>query len=122
MFLLLDRDSVIYSAPSENVTVPLGQTALVNFSCHADGFTVLWIIDGTIVDHHNDQIRGRYKESGITFYPDVDGSSGVNISIGINATTARNNNTELKCSAHNSTTTINSTAVILTIAGIEING
>lgn len=115
---------MIYSAPFENVTVPLGQTTLVNFSCHADGFTVLWIINGTLVDHHDHETRGRYKGRGITFYPDVNGLSisGVNISVGINATTARNNNTELSCCAHNSTTcTKNSTAVTLTIAGIEIN-
>ena len=113
---------MIYSAPFENVTVPLGQTTLVNFSCHADGFTVLWIINGTLVDHHDAQTRGRYKEREITFYPDVDGSPGINISIGINVTTARNNNTELSCCAHNSTIcTMNSTAVTLTIAGIEIN-
>ena len=112
---------MIRVAPSENVVVPQGQTTLVNFNCIAEGTIVLWIINGTLV-HHNDQ--NRYQESGITFYPDILVPSGINISIGINVTTARNNNTELSCfvSQYDSSTQVtrNSTspAITLTIAGI----
>ena len=115
---------MIRTAPSENVVVPQGQTTLVNFNCIADGNNVLWIINGTLV-RYEDHIH--YKENGITFYPDSFIPSGINISIGINVTTARNNNTELSCFAssydHTTSDSRNSTspAVTLSIAGVLIN-
>jgi hypothetical protein len=108
-------DPQIYSAPSENVVVPLGKTTLENFTCSAGGSFVSWIFNGSIVHHDNEQ------EIGVTFYPDRSGLSRLNISVGINVTTARHNNTQLSCFAFNSTTGRNSTslAVTLTIAGLN---
>ena len=114
-------DDLIKSAPSENVTVPLGQTTPVNFSCDADGDFVMWVINGTR-EHLLD--KGSYKDR-ITFYPDVPTSSGFNISMGINVTTARNNNTKLHCYAAfigPNMTAENSMTVTLTIAGTVIIG
>lgn len=108
----------IFSAPEENVIVPLGQTTLENFNCSADGSIVLWILNGSIV-HHNNQ--SGYKDLGITFYDDDHFvSRGVLISIGFDVTTARLNNTKLSCFAFNITTQRNSTSqeVSLTIAGL----
>ena len=57
-------------------------------------------------------------DGGVTFYPDVSISSGHNISMGINVTTARNNNTKIYCAAVSDKGTFeNSTTVTLTIAG-----
>ena len=93
------------------MTVPLGQTTPVNFSCDAGGDVVLWIINGTL--HHLNDPNNR-----ITFYPDVHTSSGISISMGINVTTATNNNTEIHCSAAIAGgTSENSMIVTLTIAG-----
>jgi hypothetical protein len=99
------------------VTVPLGQTTPVNFSCDADGEFVLWAINGSYDHHHTNPDIYRNR---IIFYRDVRTSSGLNISMGINITTATNNNTEIQCTAgifgesHQ-----NSTTVTLTIAGKE---
>ena len=113
-------DPKIISAPSENVVVPLGQTTLKNFSCIANGSSsVLWNLNGTRI-HHNEQ--DSYKDLGITFYDDPFAPSGFLISMSINVTTARHNNTRLNCFAFNSTTQRNSTSseVTLTIAGCKI--
>lgn len=111
---------MIKSAPYEDVTVPLGQTTLVNFSCDADGDFVIWAINGTY-DHLHDQKI--YKDREVIFYPDVHTSSGINISMGINVTTARTNNTELHCSAaFIGTPPENSTTVSLIIAGTIMIG
>lgn len=105
---------MIKSAPIENVTVPLGLTTPVNFSCDADGDFVLWAINGTY-HHQNDP---DIYENRVTFYPNVQTSSGFNISMGINVTTATNNNTEIHCTAAIAfVTSENSTMVTLTIAG-----
>ena len=115
-FTLLKQcpDELIKSAPFENVTVPLGQTTPVNFSCDADGDVVLWAINGTY-HHLNDP---NIHKNRIIFYPDVVTSSGLNISMGINVTTASNNNTEIHCTAAFYNGTIeNSTTVTLIIAG-----
>ena len=110
---------MIKSAPFENVTVPLGQTTPVNFSCSADGDFALWAINGTYHHQTNDPNIFRNR---ITFYPDVPTSSGFNISMGINVTTATNNNTEIHCAAAIVGETIeNSTTVTLTIAGKILN-
>ena len=112
-------DDLIKSAPFENVTVPLGQITPVNFSCNADGDFVLWAINGTY-HHLNDP---NIYQNRITFYPDVHTSSGSNISMGINVTTATNNNTEIHCTAAIvGETAENSTTVTLTIAGKIIIG
>ena len=106
---------MIKSAPFENVTVPLGQTTPVNFSCDADGDFVMWVINGTYHHHLNEP---NIRKNRITFYPDVQTSSGSNISMGISVTTATNNNTEIHCTAAVIGGTIeNSTTVTLTIAG-----
>ena len=112
-------DDLIKSAPFENVTVPLGQTTPVNFSCSADGDFVLWAINGTY--HH--VLDPNIYQNRITFYPAVPTLSGFNISMGISVTTAINNNTEIHCSAAVlGETTENSTIVTLTIAGKIIIG
>ena len=103
---------MIYSAPTENVTVPLGQDSPATFNCLGDGLAVLWVINGTLVTHED---QSMYLERGITF-PEETITSGFNISIGINVTTARNNNTEFNCRAIDGAT-INSATVTLTIAG-----
>ena len=110
-------DELIKSAPIENVTVPLGRTTPVIFSCDAaEGDIVLWVINGT---YHHLRDPNIYQNR-ITFYPDVHTSSGISISMGINVTTATNNNTEIHCTAASVGTTIeNSTTVTLTIAGIR---
>ncbi len=110
-------DDLIKSAPFENVTVPLGQTTLVNFSCDADGGFVWWAINGSYDHHHTDpDIYGNR----IIFYPDVGTSSGFYISMGINVTTATNNNTEIQCAAGIEGKPLqNSMTVTLTIAGKE---
>ena len=109
-----ESDDLFKSAPFENVTVPLGQTTPVNFSCDADGEFVLWAINGTY--HHVDD-PNIYRNR-ITFYPEVHTSTGVNISMGINVTTAINNNTEIHCTAAIAGgTSENSMIVTLTIAG-----
>ena len=108
-------DTLIKSAPSENVTVPLGQTTLVNFSCSADAKFVFWVINGT--PEHIFIQDNRYKDR-VLIYPEVHTSSGSNISIGINITTARNNNTKIHCFAETIDRSVeNSTTVTVTIAG-----
>jgi hypothetical protein len=110
-------DDLIKSAPIENVTVPLGQTTLVNFSCDAIGDFVLWAINGSY-DHHH--INPDIYRNRIIFYRDVRTSSGLNISMGINVTTATNNNTEIQCTAGIEGEPLqNSMTVTLTIAGKE---
>ena len=97
------------------MTVPLGQTTLVNFSCSSAGLLVLWVINEQfVIMRDKDNYYGR-----VTFYPDsISISSGHNISMGINVTTARNNNTKIYCAAVSDNGTFeNSTTVTLTIAG-----
>ena len=91
----------------QNVTVPLGRTTLVNFSCHGDGNRLLWMVNGT-------RVQSSYPERGIIFLLD-DHLKGI-ITIGINVTT-KTNNTMLNCRAENSTTNITSKTAKLTIAG-----
>ena len=55
---------MIHSAPTENVTVPLGQDSLATFNCLGDGLAVLWVINGTLVTHED---QSMYLERGITF-------------------------------------------------------
>ena len=99
------------------MTVPLGQTIPVNFSCDADGDFVLWAINGTY-HHRQSDSESNIFQNRITFYCDVLTSSGFNISMGINVTTATNNNTEIHCAAAFVGEPIeNSTIVTLTIAG-----
>ena len=114
-------DVLIKSAPYENVTVPLGQTTAVNFSCDADGDFVLWVINGTYV-HLQDEESSIYEDRGVTFYRVVH-TSGVIISMGINITTARNNNTKLYCSAAAIGMPIETSIMVtLTIAGTVMIG
>ena len=111
---------MIYSAPSENVTVPLGQTTLVDFNCNAGGIFVHWVINGTRgvhgLSHEN---MTMFEERGVTFYPTIRALLGINISIGIDVTTARNNNTQIYCQSTGATGTENSTTITLTIAGTD---
>lgn len=107
-------DELIKSAPFENVTVPLGQTTLVNFSCDANATFVIWAINGTsalFLDTKSLQNRG------ITLYPPVPSSPGMIISMDINVTTATNNNTEIYCIASDRTNTDKSATFTLTVAG-----
>ena len=97
-FTLLKQcpDELIKSAPFENVTVPLGQTTPVNFSCDADGDFVLWAINGTY-HHLNDP---NIYQNRVTFYPDVQTSSGFNISMGINVTILQQTTTQKYIAPH----------------------
>ena len=106
---------MIISAP-ENVTVPLGQTTPVNFSCHASGDVVLWVINGTIEHQHD---ANNLKNRGITIYNAVANSSEIYASMSVDVMTARNNNTEIHCIAvvYMGPPPENSTTVTLTIAG-----
>ena len=98
------------------MTVPLGQTTPVNFSCHASGDVVLWAINGTIEHQYDDN---NLKNRGITIYDIVANSSGKYASMSVDVMTASNNNTEIHCIAvvYTDPPPENSTTVTLTIAG-----
>ena len=105
---------MIYSAPSENLTLPLGQTTPAMFRCHAQGSFVLWKINGTLIPHESEHL---YEARGFTFFQDHTVDQGVAISVSISITTARNNNTRLNCHATGQPAPVTSETVTLTIAG-----
>ena len=78
------------------------------------------MINGTIVDEaHN---KKEYERDGFVFETSFQAPDCLNISLGINVTTAKLNETSLKCKASHrgNDDNVNSTIVTLTIAGKNV--
>ena len=109
---------MIYSAPSENVTLPLTRTTPVEFQCTGQGVITTWVINGTEIlefstydDMHNDiEVIQNFNNNG---------STTVKIIFEINLSVARNN-TNLSCLVRQQGQGVNDTSqvIVLTIAGM----
>lgn len=107
---------MIYSAPSENVTLPLTQTTPAEFQCTGRGVMTTWVINGAEIfditsydDMHND----------IDIKQNINGNGSATVIIKINLSVARNN-TNLSCLVRQTGHGVNDTSpvIVLTIAGV----
>ena len=113
----------IISAPTSNVTVPLGQTTPAVFTCTGRGLFTNWVINGTeIPDSRKYAADKDDVEANQMFNPN--GSVSQIIKFGINL---KWNNTKLSCLVRQRDSTVpnvtspnvNSSTVVLVIAGMS---